>query len=176
MKASFGGSSFGIDAFERLPQRILSGQSSRDWPLARQYLFAVAAVGLGLLARALLDPWLEDRLPFLLVFAVLLILMVTVRPAPFFMAAAVAALGTWYLFIPPRHSFSLESTVGAVGLGVFIASAACATLEAQLAYRTQERERTALRSAAQQREALRVTLASIGDAVITTDHAGESPS
>ncbi len=172
MKASFGRPSFGIDAFERLPQQILSGQSSRDWPLAKQYLFALAAVGLGLLAHGLLDLWLEDRLPFLLVFAALLILVVTVQPGPFFVAAAVGALGTWYLFIPPRHSFALETTVGAVGLGVFFASAVCATVAAQLAFRTQERERRALRSAAQQREALRVTLASIGDGVITTDERG----
>ncbi len=169
MKAAFGRLAFGFDAFERLPQQILSGQSSRDWPLVAQYLFALAAVAVGLVARGLLDPWLGDRLPFLLVFAVLLVLVVTVRPGPFFAAAAAGAIGTWYLFIPPRQSFEFETTVGAVGLAVFVAAAVCATLAAQLAYRTQERERVALRSAAQQREALRVTLASIGDAVITTD-------
>jgi PAS domain S-box-containing protein len=172
VKPGLGRLSFGVDAFERLPQQLFSGRSPRDWSFAAQYLFALLTVAAGLLARAALDPWLGDSVPYLPVFAALLVLVVTIRPGPFFVAAAVGAVGTWYLFIPVRQSFALETPAGAVGLVLFGVSVVCATLTASLVFRAQEGERKALRLAAEQREALRVTLASIGDAVITTDERG----
>ena len=161
-----------IGAFDQLPSWVLAGRTLREWSLPQQYTVSIIAVALALAVRALLDPWIGDRLPFLLPLSVLLILVVVVRAGPFFVASTFAALGSWYLFIPPRFSFAFETGLGAAGFAVFVGAALCATLAAKIAGRGRDRERNALRSAAQQREALRVTLASIGDAVITTDERG----
>jgi len=140
-------------------------------PLPGQYAIALALVALALFARGLLDPLLQDRLPFLPVFAVLLILIVAVRPGPFVVAAIAGGLGTSFMFFPVRGSVELDA-VGWASLGVYLFTILCAAVAAILVTRVRKQELVAHSAAAQQREALRVTLASIGDAVITTDEEG----
>ena len=137
-----------------------------------QYFIALALVAAAIAARLLLDPYLLDRVPYLLVFGVLLVLVVAVCPGPFFVAAIAGGLGTWYFVVPPRGSFVFETTVSAVSLGIYIFAVACAAVTTLLSTRRHQREKRMLEAAAEQREALRVTLASIGDGVITTDERG----
>ncbi len=157
-----------IGAFEDLPAQV-ARLDARDLPMPVQYAIALALVATALVARGLLDPWLADRVPFLLVFAVLLVLVVIVCPGPFFVAAVAGGLGTWFFIMPPRYSFEFDTNLGAVSFGIYLFTIACASITTLLATRGRELERRAQTAAAQQREALRVTIASIGDAVITTD-------
>jgi PAS domain S-box-containing protein len=69
------------------------------------------------------------------------------------------------LFIPPRGSLSIDDPQNAVGLIVYLITCGAIIAFGQLA-------RLANRRAAEREEILRVTLHSIGDAVITTDLEG----
>jgi PAS domain S-box-containing protein len=70
-----------------------------------------------------------------------------------------------YLFISPRYSFDLSSTANRVGLVAYLFTCALIIVFGEAARIAQSR-------AAERHEVFRVTLRSIGDAVITTDIAG----
>ncbi|HJW50479.1 MAG TPA: PAS domain S-box protein [Burkholderiaceae bacterium] len=160
-----------IGAFEELPARM-GRLDMRDLPMAVQYFIAVSLVAAAIAARLLLDPYLLDRVPYLMVFGVLLVLVVAVCPGPFFAAAIAGGIGTWYFVVPPRGTFVFETTVSVVALGIYLFAVACAAVTTLLSTRRHQREKRMLEAAAEHREALRVTLASIGDGVITTDERG----
>lgn len=142
------------------------------WPLWAQYTLALGVVGAAVLVRWLLDPLLGERVPYILVFAVLLMLVVLVRPRAFIAAALFGGAASWFLFIAPHSSPLQDARADALQAGLFAIAVALAGVTAWLAGRAQDRTREARQQAEQQREALRVTLASIGDAVITTDTQG----
>jgi PAS domain S-box-containing protein len=73
-----------------------------EWPLPAQYAFAFTMVALSLIARAALGGVLEDRIPFLLTFGVLLPLVLLVRPGPLLVAAMLGGAGVLYLFVPTQ--------------------------------------------------------------------------
>jgi PAS domain S-box-containing protein len=77
-------------------------------PLLR-YGLAVAAVILAILARQLLDPWVEDRLPFAFQYVALAFAAWYGGFGPAVVALLVGALGTRYFILLPRGSFALEN-------------------------------------------------------------------
>ncbi len=131
---------------------------------------AAAAVAFGalagaLLVRALLDPFMHDTLPLVTLFG-------AVAAAVWFggagTAIAVAALGYLacnYFFIPPRGAFTVLDAQTTVGLLAYLFTCALIIAIGEALHRAQRR-------AVANQELLQVTLASIGDAVITTDVAG----
>ncbi|MFN0244302.1 MAG: PAS domain S-box protein [Planctomycetota bacterium] len=128
-------------------------------------LLTLTAVAAAVALRWLLDPWLGQERPFVTLFA----------------AVAVAALlGGWragagativgyaacdLLFIEPRGELGFQTTAQAVGFGAAMASSAVIVGFGAALRRAQTRTR-------EQHELLRLTLASIGDAVVTTDMKG----
>jgi PAS domain S-box-containing protein len=163
---------FLVGAFEDLPAQV-GRLDARGLPMPAQYAIALVAVVIAVVARSMLDPWLGERAPFLLVFAVLLVLVVAVCPGPFFLAAFAGGVATWYFIWSPRASFELVDPAAPVAIAIYMLTVACAWISTTIATRGRERERRFQEAAAQQREALRVTIASIGDAVIATDAAGQ---
>jgi PAS domain S-box-containing protein len=77
-------------------------------PLLR-YGFAVAAVILAVFARQLLDPRIEDRLPFAFQYVALAFAAWFGGFGPAIAALIVGALGTRYFILVPRGSFTLEN-------------------------------------------------------------------
>jgi PAS domain S-box-containing protein len=140
-----------------------------SWPLWVQYALALAAVGGALAVRWLLTPVLQSHVPFLTVFAALLILVVTVRPGPFIAATLAALLGSLVLFTRVPSTPDGPVLIEFLLFGVALAAAGVAAL---LSGRSQDRLAKAHEQVDDRREALRVTLASIGDGVITTDTEG----
>jgi PAS domain S-box-containing protein len=133
--------------------------------LPRQYLLALVMAVAGLLLREALQPWLGQRAPFLPVFAALLVLVVLVRPGPFLAAAALCGV------VVGARLWNSSPRLG-LDLALFAAVVAIAGVAAWLSGRTHQRQQLAWRQAAEQRDMLRVTLSSIGDAVISTDVSG----
>lgn len=131
---------------------------------------ALAMIGLTLILRWLLNPVLGERVPYLLLFSALLVLVLLVRPMPFIVAALAGGIGCWSLFIRPAADPA--APLALLQLALFSLAAAAAGITAWLSTRSQQRLRLACRETEEQREALRVTLASIADAVITTDTRG----
>jgi PAS domain S-box-containing protein len=117
-----------------------------------------AAIGL----RWLLDPLLENRLALVTLFGAVAF---AVWICGYRTGIAVAVLGyvaCAYLFIDPRGQLGLGTLDNNVGLVAYLFTCAVITLLAEAARRSRK-------NLAEQHELLRVTLSSIGDAMITTD-------
>jgi len=122
--------------------------------------FAVLAAAIGL--RELLDPVLGDTLPFVTLFG-------AVAAATWLagLGAAIAMtlagyLAVAYWFIPPRGAITISDVADATGLVAYL-------FTCELIIVIGEAMRAARAREAASRDVLRVTLHSIGDAVITTD-------
>jgi PAS domain S-box-containing protein len=134
----------------------------------------VGALALATLVRALLTPALQDSVPFITYFP-------AVAAASWFgVAPGLVALAAGYLladlfFIPPIYGFALlswtaKSTAEFLTF-LFMGGLIIALMQA---YRqARERSKSETLEAARRGEVLRITLASIGDGVIATDHDGK---
>ncbi len=130
-------------------------------PYAVGLLVLVAAV----LLRWLLDPLLRDAFPLVTLFGAI---AAAAWLGGFRLAIPVAVAGylaCHYLFIPPRNHFDLTHVPNIIGLLAYLFTCALIIVFGEVA-------RVAERHARQRREVFRVTLKSIGDAVITTDTEG----
>jgi PAS domain S-box-containing protein len=114
---------------------------SARWPLWAQYILAIVTVLVALGARWLLDPLLGMTVPFITVFAALLLLVLCVRAGPFLAAAAVGLIGTLLLFIRPRFIPAIGSTTGMLQVGLFSLAVGAAAIAAWLSQRAQNRHR-----------------------------------
>jgi PAS domain-containing protein len=131
---------------------------------AAVYGLSLFALALAVSLRYALDPWMRDSLPLVTVFAAVAaaVWLGGYRPAALVTLAGYAACS--YLFIQPRGY--VGPFVGADLIGFVAYAFTCALVIA-----FGEAARLAHAQASERREVLRVTLSSIGDAVITTDNA-----
>jgi PAS domain S-box-containing protein len=130
------------------------------------------AYGLGFLALVLavalrwaLDPLMGDALPLVTLFGAV---AAGVWLGGYRLAIPITLLGyiaCHYLFIPPRHHFDLTAVANLVGLVAYLFTCLLIVVFGEAA-------RVAESRAHERRELFRVTLRSIGDAVITTDTDG----
>ncbi len=140
-------------------QRIRTNES-RELSIWARYGVALLASALALLLTWLFQPFIQRNL-FLWFFAAVVIGAWYGGLGPGLLVTAIASVGIGYFFIAPFSLFDSGSE-NLLRLGIF---ALVALLISSL---TAARRRSAM-SAQAQREQLRVTLASIGDAVIATD-------
>jgi PAS domain S-box-containing protein len=132
---------------------------------ALTYLFAIAAVSGAVLVRALLDPVLGASLPLVTLYGALAITVVLCGVGPAVLAALIGYVACSFLFIEPRGSLQFHTTADVVGVLAYLFTCSLVIASGEAARRARAR-------AGDQRELLRVTLGSIGDAVITTDTRG----
>ncbi len=130
------------------------------------YALAIVAVVMAVLLRWLLDPLMGDTLPLVTLFGAVAAAVWAGGYGPAIFSAIVGYLACSYLFIPPRGQFFLLDTGILVGMAAYLFT--CSLIVA-----FGQRMRVAQMRASEQRELLRVTLRSIGDAVITTDVDGD---
>jgi PAS domain S-box-containing protein len=133
--------------------------------LLKNYILGFGALVAALLLRGLLDPLMGDALPLVTLFGAV---AVAVWLGGYRVAIPVALLGyaaCLYLFIPPRWTLDLSRRADLIGLFAYLFTCSLIILIGEAARRAQTR-------AHQRNEVFRVTLRSIGDAVITTDTAG----
>lgn len=139
-------------------------EEARVRDMRTAYALGLVAVVLATLLRWLLDPLMGDALPLVTLFAAV---AAAVWLGGYRVAIPVTIIGyvaCHYLFILPRGSFDFSmSTV--VGLVAYLFTCALIIVFGEAARVAQSR-------ATERREVLRVTLRSIGDAVITTDTEG----
>jgi PAS domain S-box-containing protein len=93
--------------------------ASHDRSGMADYVLALGAVGMALLGRWLLGGVVGASAPFVLTFSVLLPIALLVRPAAVVAAALAGWLGSWFLFIEPRHSFQTDTLADAVLVALF---------------------------------------------------------
>jgi len=129
---------------------------------------AAAAVG----ARALLDPFLGDGVPFVTLFPAIAVATWYGGLGPGLMTTALSYGAVRYLFIPPRGSLGYEDAVTLAGLLGYLGGSIIIVLFGEAMHRARRRAEVSATEAARERERLRTTLTSIGDAVIATDERG----
>ena len=132
---------------------------------ALTYLFGIAAMACAVLVRVLLDPILGDALPLVTIYGALAITVVLWGVGPAVLGAVTGYIACSYLFVQPRGSLEFHTTAEVVGVVAYLFTCSLVIASGEAARRARAR-------ASDQREMLRVTLASIGDAVITTDTRG----
>ena len=139
---------------ERLPSGVVG------------YLLAVVATAAAIVVRWLLDPWLGHRIPFVTLYAAVAITVWFGGWRPALLAALVGYFASDYLFVEPRRIVGLRDAADVVGLLAYL-------LSCSIIIGIGEAMRAAEARATERREMLRITLASIGDAVVTTDLEGQ---
>ncbi len=145
------------------PLSLTRGASVRRPGVA--YGATLAALVAALALRWLLDPVLGDHLPLVTLFGAVAAAVWLGGYRPALLAVMLGYLACDYLFIDPRFRIGFSSARSLVGLIAYLVT--CSLLIG-----FGEALRLAQRRAGEGRELLRVTLASIGDAVITTDTDG----
>lgn len=131
----------------------------------KTYAVGFLALGMAVALRWALDPVMGDTLPLVTLFGAV---AAAAWLGGYRLAIPIALLGyliCHYLFIPPRYDLDLGNTANVVGLVAYLFTCTFIILFGEVARRAQAR-------ANESREVFRVTLRSIGDAVITTDTNG----
>ena len=129
---------------------------------ATNYALSFAALAAAVLLRYLLDRWMGDALPLVTLFGAVAMAVWLGGYAPAVVATILGYLACSYFFIEPRGQIHLAEPGILIGLVAYL-------FTCSLIIGFGEAMRHAQMRASQRREVLRVTLHSIGDAVITTD-------
>src|SRR6185369_4252190 len=142
----------------------MSAQEARAPSTRNAYALGFFALLLAVLLRWALDPFMGDALPLVTLFGAV---AAGVWLGGYRLAIAIVLLGyvaCHYLFIPPRGHIDLSTMANVVGLVAYLFTCALIIVFGEAA-------RTAESRAHERREVNRITLRSIGDAVVTTDTA-----
>jgi PAS domain S-box-containing protein len=144
------------------PYTLATQPGQRLHGVAIAYALAFAALLLAILIRQWLDPWLGATYSFVTLFGAVAAAAWLGGYVPAAFVAAAGYLAVNYLFIDPRGQLSRPTGADLAGLMAYGVTCALIIAIGETSRRAQLRER-------QGRDLLRVTLRSIGDAVITTD-------
>ncbi|HXC72961.1 MAG TPA: PAS domain S-box protein [Pyrinomonadaceae bacterium] len=131
----------------------------------KNYGLGLVAVAVSVLLRWVLDPLMGDTLPLVTLFGAV---AAAVWVGGYRVAIPVALIGygaCHYLFIAPRGTFDITDVTNVVGLIAYLFTCSLIIVFGEIA-------RVGKTRVTQQREVFRVTLRSIGDAVLTTDTEG----
>jgi len=139
--------------------------------VVRSYALAISALVAAVLLRWVLDPLMGDTLPLVTLFGAVAAAVWLGGYRPAVLVTLLGYVACEYLFIPPRGSLSLGNFGSVLALGNAIGFAAY-LFTCTLIIGFGEALRRAQVRASERRELLQVTLASIGDAVITTNLEG----
>jgi PAS domain S-box-containing protein len=126
------------------------------------YALAITAFAAAVLLRYLLDPWMGAALPLVTLFGAVAAAVWVGGYRPAILVAILGYTVCAYLFIEPRGRLDFADPGSLIGLLAYL-------FTCSLIIGFGEATRLAKTRASEQRELLRVTLRSIGDAVITTD-------
>ena len=130
-----------------------------------RYFIAVSATVISVLLRLALDPAWDARLPYITFFPAIMLSAWLGGFGPGLVTTALSAFSAGYLWLPPLRSLQITNPEDQLGLGVFVFVGVVITA-------LNEASRRGTAALAESERRLAVTLASIGDAVLTTDDDG----
>jgi len=131
-----------------------------------RYLIAVSTVAIGLLARLALEPIWDAKLPYITLFPAVMVSAWLGGFGPGLLTTLLSALGAAYYWLEPLRTFRVTDPGELAGLGVFVMVGA-------VIGGLNEAWRRGIVAVVESEQRLAVTLASIGDAVVTTDERGD---
>src|SRR5262245_25022938 len=129
------------------------------------YGVAVATVVAAVLLRHLLDPLMGDTLPLITLFGAIAVAVWIGGYGPAILVAVLGYLACAYLFIEPRGYIDLATSKNLVGFVAYCFTSTIIIAFGQLLRGAKSRAEVA-------GERFRITISSVGDAVITTDAQG----
>ena len=135
------------------------------WPRWLVYVFAIAAVAVVVLLRLTTGEVFSQRPLLILLVLPILLSAYLGGLGPGLVATGAAACGVNFLLIPPTHSFAIDKSADLVQWLMLIVCGVFISVLTEALHRFRRRVETS-------RLLQAVTLASIGDAVITTDARG----
>src|SRR5919199_6891014 len=144
---------------------------TRRSPLLR-YGVVPAAVAAAMLLRWPLWGVLGDELAFLFLWPVVMFCAWYGGLGPGLLASFLSALAAAYFLLEPRSSFAVAKPADLVGMAVFVSMSVLVSFLSEKLHRGKALAERQAHDLFEQRERLRVSLASIGDAVIACDTAG----
>ncbi|HKT80732.1 MAG TPA: PAS domain S-box protein [Vicinamibacterales bacterium] len=130
-----------------------------------RYSIAIGPVAIGLMARLALEPLWQGRLPYITLFPAIMVSAWLGGLGPGIAATLLSGAGATYYWLLPRRSLGISDPGELVGLGVFILLGLVIT-------GLNESWRRGTIALTNSEERLKVTLNSIGDAVLATDDSG----
>lgn len=136
-----------------------------DLSTSARYAIALLVTAAALLLRLALDPVWHAQLPFITLFPAVMVSGWLGGLGPGLLTTFLAALAAAYLWLPPLRSLSIKGPGEWLGLAAFIGVGAVIS-------GLNETWRRATLALADSEQRVAVTLASIGDAVLTTDENG----
>ena len=137
-----------------------------------QYAFAVLVVILASLLREIVNPVLGERVPFILFYPTVVLAAWFGGLGPGLLSTLLSGFIAWYAIMPPTYSLALSDPSGLAQLIIFLLASTMISFLAESLHRMKGRAQGGERREHQQSEQFRVTLESIGDAVIATDAEG----
>lgn len=151
-----------IATTHQLGMPSLFGHHSKWWP----YLLAVAMTTATIGLRVIFTDWFDDR-PLLVLFLLPITLSAYLGGlGPGLLATAIVTLGTFYIVLPPLTTFQLSKPIDLFQWLLMVTGGVLVCVFNEILLRARNRA-----EASEQLQAL--TLASIGDAVITTNLQGQ---
>ena len=124
------------------------------------------------LLRSALVSAIGEGVPFILYYPTVVLCAWFGGLGPGLLSAALGGLVAWYVFIPPQYSFMFSDPTAPARMTLFLLAGALISLLAESLHRARRQAEERETREREQREGFRVTLASIGDAVIATDALG----
>ncbi len=146
--------------------------SSFSQSVTVRYGVAAAAVAAAVVVRLLLDPFLGDHFPFATVFFAVLVAAWYGGFGPALAATLLGAVASAWFLLPPRGIFAIHALEHQAGLTLYMGVSLGIAFLGGAMRAAQRRWQATASEAFRQREELRTTLASIGDAVLVTDVEG----
>jgi PAS domain S-box-containing protein len=140
--------------------------------IAARYAFTVVAVALASLLRGVLVPALGEGVPFILYFPTVVLCAWFGGLWPGLLSAVLGGFVALYFFIPPYQSFTAHDPTAPAQLIVFLVASTLISLLADRLHWATRRAQDGEARERNEREKIRVTLTSVGDAVIVTDDRG----
>ena len=140
--------------------------------LLLRYAFAALSIALAILVRRLLDPALGNEYPFATLFFAVTFSAWYGGFGPAIAAVILGAFSGAYFLLPPIGSFAIDSWEHQVGMVLYLSVGIGIALSGGSMRADKRRAEANALAEHLQREQLRITLESIGDAVIVTDAGG----
>jgi PAS domain S-box-containing protein len=137
-----------------------------------RYTFTILAVTLATFLRFALTPFLNLEVPFILYFPTVVLCAWFGGLGPGLLSTALGGLASLYFFFPPQFSLAISEPTALAQVITFSLAGALISIMAENLHRSRRRTEESEAMEREQSEKLRITLASIGDAVITTDAQG----
>jgi PAS domain S-box-containing protein len=138
-----------------------------------RYTFTILAVTLATLLRFALTPFIDLEVPFIVYYPTVVLCAWYGGLGPGLLSTALCSLASLYFFFAPQFSFAASGPRALTQLIIFPLGGALISVMAENLHRARRRIQESEVREREQGEKLRVTLASIGDAVITTDAQGQ---